>query len=354
MSVTLRRRTLRNGRVQLYLDIYVNGQRKREATKLSLNGDRFHNKETLRLAEILRAKRELEVQADATGLKSDIHKKTSFIDYMVGVAEKSRSKGARDSWYNGITKFKAFLDGRDVTFGQLTKGLIEDYKDFLLKGLHQNTAQKYLALIKTALYHAMRHDMITQNPAQFITIKKVETLPKFLTLDEVKLLAITECENQNVRNAFLFSCFAGLRYGDIQALKWENIKDGYLEFTQRKTGNSERFPLGVQATKILEEQREIGKSEKTVKEYPEGTVFFLPRQSTVDKALKRWAERAKIGKSISFHKGRHTFATLSLTFGVDLYTTSKLLGHRDLKTTQIYAKVVDEKKLQAVNMLPII
>jgi len=198
----------------------------------------------------------------------------------------------------------------------------------------------------------MRHEMISQNPAQFITIKKKETLPKFLTFDEVKKLASTSCENQSVRNAFLFSCFTGLRYGDMLTLKWEMINDGHLEFTQHKTGNSERFPLSAQAKKILCDQKNIGKSEKLEKEYPEGTVFFMPRQSTTDKALKRWAERSGIKKSISFHRARHTFATMALTVGVDLYTTSKLLGHRDLRTTQIYAKVVDEKKKQAVDMLP--
>jgi site-specific recombinase XerD len=209
-------------------------------------------------------------------------------------------------------------------------------------------------MIKTALYNAERHEMIQSNPARFITIKKVESLPKFLTFKEVKKLSETACENQSVRNAFLFSCFTGVRYGDVMRLTWDNIREKHLEFTQRKTGNSERMPLGKQALTILEEQKLVNCSEKVSKEFVEGTIFFLPRQSTTDKALKRWAERASLGKRISFHKARHTFATMVLTSGADLYTTSKLLGHRDFKTTQIYAKVVDEKKLEAVSMLPML
>jgi integrase len=145
-----------------------------------------------------------------------------------------------------------------------------------------------------------------------------------------------------------------LRYGDVVSLTWHNIQDGYIEFTQRKTKSSERLPLGEQALKILDFQRKIAKSDKIEKEYDDGIIFFMPRQSTTDKALKRWAERSGIGKSISFHKARHSFATLSLTFGVDIYTVSKLLGHKDLRNTQIYAKIVDEKKKLAVEMLPVL
>jgi site-specific recombinase XerD len=78
----------------------------------------------------------------------------------------------------------------------------------------------------------------------------------------------------------------------------------------------------------------------------------LPRQSTIDKQLKAWAKAAEIKKSVSMHKARHTFATLSLASGIDIYTTSKLLGHKNLATTQIYAQVIDEKKKRAVDMLP--
>ena len=81
-------------------------------------------------------------------------------------------------------------------------------------------------------------------------------------------------------------------------------------------------------------------------------VFKLGAQQTIDKAIRRWVKRAGIGKKISFHNARHSFATLALTNGVDIYTVSKLLGHKSLETTEIYARVIDEKKRQAVGMLP--
>ncbi len=354
MSVTLRKRVFPSGKTCLFLDIYQNGARRKELLKLYLTGDRFHNRETLRMAESIRAKRELELQASYHGLSAGLNRNANFVSYVRELRDKARSEGMKNCWDNVLARFISFAGGDTVVFGQLTRGYLENFKDYLLSEVSQNTAQKYFSILKTALYHAVRHDIILQNPAQFITIKKVDTLPKFLTLEEVRRLAATACENRNVRNAFLFSCFTGLRYGDILTLTWDKVKDNHLEFTQHKTGNSERLPLGAQAILMLEDQAQVGKGETVGKEYAEKTVFFMPRQSTTDKALKRWAERAALGKRLSFHKARHTFATLSLTYGVDLYTTSKLLGHRDLRTTQIYAKIIDEKKQQAVDLLPML
>jgi site-specific recombinase XerD len=130
------------------------------------------------------------------------------------------------------------------------------------------------------------------------------------------------------------------------------IRDGYLEFSQRKTGDAERLPLSDEAKRILKRQEGAQPSPNLHRTFPENAVFFMPKQSVVDKQLKKWAKDAGITKTISFHKSRHTFAPLALSSGVDLYTTSKLLGHRNIQTTQIYAKVVDEKKKQAVAMLP--
>jgi site-specific recombinase XerD len=306
------------------------------------------------MAEAIRAKRELELQASINGLIPSQNLKASFIAYMEMLADKCHSHNTRASWLNVINKLKIFMKRNDLLFGQITKGLMENFKDFLVQDVSQNTAQKYFAMTKTALYHAVRHELIQHNPAQYITIKKQETLPKFLTLDEIRKLAMTPCENQSIRNAFLFSCFTGLRYGDIVSLKWKNVVDGYLEFSQRKTSTPERMPMASQALKILEEQKNVERSVRIEQEYQENVVFYMPRQSTVDKALKRWGKRASITKTISFHKARHTFATLSLTCGNDLYTTSKLLGHKDLRSTQIYAKVTDEKKKLAVENLPTI
>lgn len=119
-------------------------------------------------------------------------------------------------------------------------------------------------------------------------------------------------------------------------------------------GRPERLPLGAQAIAILDEQSKTQRSERITVRQVENAVFPLPRQSTIDKELKKWGEDAEITKPMSMHKARHAFAVLSLSSGIDIYTTSKLLGHKNLATTQTYARVVDEKKREAVGMLPTI
>jgi site-specific recombinase XerD len=125
-----------------------------------------------------------------------------------------------------------------------------------------------------------------------------------------------------------------------------------LEYSQQKTGSPERLPLSAEAQEILKLQRKTAKSEKVTRETARDAVFQLHRPFTIDKVIKRWAAAAKIDKTVSMHKAKHTFAVLSLAAGVDIYTTSKLLGHKNLATTQIHAKVMDEKKKQALDMLP--
>lgn len=82
-----------------------------------------------------------------------------------------------------------------------------------------------------------------------------------------------------------------------------------------------------------------------------GKIFTLPRSSTINSDIKRWAERAGVDKKLTYHVSRHTYATLLITKGVDVYTVSKLLGHKSVRTTQIYADVIDKKKVEAVNLL---
>jgi integrase len=194
------------------------------------------------------------------------------------------------------------------------------------------------------------------NPALDVAIKKQATRREFLTLEELEKLAATPCGNEDTKAAFLFSAFSGLRYSDVKALTWDKVKrvngTRLLEYTQTKTGEPETLPLSAEAAAILEGQQNARISTRIRTKINGDAVFKLGAQQTIDKAIRRWVKRAGIRKKISFHNARYTFATLSLTHGVDLYTLSKLLGHKSISTTEIYAKVVDQKKRQAVGMLP--
>ncbi len=152
--------------------------------------------------------------------------------------------------------------------------------------------------------------------------------------------------NQEVKDAFLFSCFTGLRYSDVVNLTWDNISNDKIEFKQRKTGGVEYLPISQTAKDILVNSQNSKNKSKFI--------FDVPTKVGIFKHIKKWVKDAGIKKRVSFHTARHTFATMALTQGVDLYTVSKLLGHKDISTTQVYAKIIDSKKDEAVNKLPIL
>lgn len=157
----------------------------------------------------------------------------------------------------------------------------------------------------------------------------------------MNILASTPCEKEVLKRAALFSALTGLRHSDIQKLHLKEISiendSVKLHFTQKKTKGVEYMPISQQAFQLCGETR-----------LPEQFVFEdLTDPSWISRPLKKWIESANIKKNITFHCFRHTFATLQLSNGTDIYTVSKMLGHTNVKTTQIYAKVVDEKKNKA-------
>ncbi|MDP2884362.1 MAG: site-specific integrase, partial [Ignavibacteria bacterium] len=343
MSVALRKRKLPSGRTQLYLDIYRAGNRSTEALGFFLEkNDRFQNRETMKMAEEIRAKRQLDFQADAHGLSGTHNRKASFIKYLEAQKELRKKPRTKALWRISTTHFSDFAGG-GVVFGDLTPQLFEKFKIYLLNRVGANSAHSYFAHIKTALNQAVKDNILAVNPAK-ATIRKTETLPVHLSIKEIRKLAKTPCGNDQVKQAFLFSCFSGLRFSDVERLTWDKVKDDYLEYTQIKTGAPERLPLSSEALRILRKQKKAKPSPNIQREFPSNTVFFMPIQVGVDRHLKNWGKAAEIVKPLSFHKARHSFATIALSSGIDIYTVSKLLGHKNLATTQIYAKVVDETK----------
>lgn len=170
---------------------------------------------------------------------------------------------------------------------------------------------------------------------------------EYLTIEELRRLMNEPCSNEQVKKAFIFSCFAGLRLSDVRTLTWRNVlksSDGktvYVHVFMQKTQKSNNVPLSNEALACL-----------IKKENLDEPIFVLPASdATINYHLKRWVKAAGIDKTISFHVARHTFATMTLTAGGDLYTTSRLLGHTNIHSTEIYADVVMERRTQAVNLL---
>ncbi len=257
-----------------------------------------------------------------------------------------------------LKKLKNFVAQKPIktTFDRLEHNtkFFQEFADYLVSNLKSpNSAWTYFARLKVVLNNAVRERIIIQSPAKNIRIKMREIEKTYLTIDELGILVKTKCRYEIIKLAFLFSCFTGLRLSDIKKLQWKDIKKDSnntttLHFRQKKTGGVEYFPLNQTAIDLMNSTIET----PNVFPHPETLIFPMPYISKIERALYSWKKKAKINKHITFHCGRHTFAVNSISSGVDIFTVSKLLGHKDLKTTMVYAKVVDSKLNEAVNKLP--
>ena len=347
MTVKLRKRKLANGNESLYLDIYQSGKRAYEFLGLYLTKDKTASKGTLELAKAIQAKRLVEIQNSEYGFVPHFKKKANFVDYFARLAQgKPKDETACN---NTLKHLQDFTSGR-IQFSAVTDDWLETFKAYLVTKVSQNTAHTYFSKIKAALRQAVKEKIILSNPGDLVSQIMMQDMERtFLELGEIEKLAQTPCRDHGVKRAFLFSCFTGLRLSDIKALEWNNIKGDVLEFRQRKTKGFEYLHLSTMAKQILTERLN-----SKILNMQNTTVFNVPSPTQLGRVLKQWCKDAGINKRVTFHTSRHTFATLALTQGVDLYTVSKLLGHKTIQATQIYAKIVDEKKKAAMESLPVI
>lgn len=356
--VRIREKKLRNGNTSLYLAIYVDGKREYEFLKLYLRPentkqDKAINRETLALANAIKAQRVIDIQQGRFGFRAT-KSKVPLSEYMAQLAHKSKSDGNLRTWMSCIKRIKAYNQG-DIMISDITTNWVRGFSEYLQTApkdrltLKTNTANMYFSKLKTALKQARIDGLINDDIALGVKAPpKGETNREYLTLDEIKKLAVTECRHSEIKRAFLFSCLTGLRRSDIVKLTWGEISqhDGRTRiiFRQKKTGGMEYLDITQQAAELIGER---GKAK------PDDTVFgYIHYMYSTNANLREWCLRAGIDKHITFHSGRHTFAVLMLSLGTEIYTVSKLLGHRNLATTQIYAKIVDKKKQEAVDKIP--
>jgi len=320
-----------------------------------------HNSETLKIAENIRLK--YENQLNKPEIYSDYEKQQlrikeigerDFIQYFKVLADKKEGTN-RGNWISAISYLESFTGGR-LAFADLKESLINEYRDFLLSTnsirsdkapLARNSAVSYFNKLRAALSQAYKDDLLHVDlNGRIDAIKVGETRREYLTLEELNRLVKTPCNDDTLKRAALFSALTGLRISDIKKMVWaeiEFVKDqGYfLNFTQQKTAGVEYYPISEQSVELLGDRR--GPGDKVFEN--------LNNSAYSNKHLAQWIGASGITKAITFHCFRNTFATQQLFNGTDIYTVSKMLGHKDLKTTQIYAKIVDEAKRKAANSI---
>lgn len=325
----------------------MNGKRSYEFLNLHLTRNKSANKETLALANNIMAKRQLEINSSTHGFTPAFKKKYDFVQYFYeSMPENDRLYKKR--YHSAYSHIQKYTKG-SIQISQIDEVWIEGFLTHLLKTLSANSALKYLDYVKAILHKAVREKIIGTNPFVYFKtkVKPTEVKKDYLELEELQTLSKTKCNQENIKDAFLFSCFTGLRLSDTRNLTWDNIKEKQIKYTQKKTKSHEYLPLSSTAHEILKRYKQ-----KRADEESSSLIFNLPSQQVVSVNLKKWGNDAGINKQITFHIARHTFATLTLTSGADLFTVSKLLGHSNIRPTQTYAKVVDATKVKAVNNLP--
>ena len=374
MGVKLREKKLKNGQVSFYLDIYHNKRRWYEFLEIHIQKGKLlqEDKDKKRLAQEIRAKREHELIVDDNGLIDKRKKQACLIQFFEHYMQDGHNLTVNQGM---LYQLKLFTDNKAFPFSKLSPYWFKEVEKFLLGRVSNNSAQRYINSLVSVINEAVRRKIITSNPYYDIPpsqkLKIQEVFRNAFTIEQLQHLANTPCDiNPQIKQAYFFSCFTGLRWSDINPLRWDEIivkeiegqQQWFLYFEQEKTKGIEYLPLSNNAIDILKERKREHKELQTnTTENP----YVFPslkeeanmniKYQSVRRALKKWAKAAGIDeKKLHFHSGRHTFATNVLESSPegDLYTVSKLLGHKSIQSTQVYAKVRDKRKLAAVKALP--
>lgn len=270
---------------------------------------------------------------------------TSFLDFYREEVMKSLMKeSSKNNHLTTLTLLQEFK--KRVLFSDISYEFITQFEQFMIsKGYHPNTIAKHMKHLKRHINTAINKELIEYKQYAFrkYRIKTVESSHTHLTPEELELLEKLKlnkrfARHQQTLDAFLFCCYAGLRYSDFVSLTPENLveinQSTWLIYKSIKTGIEVRLPLYL----LFE-----GKALDILQKYTENLADFfkLRNNSNVNKELALIAHLAGVNKRISFHTARHTNATLLIFSGVNITTVQKLLGHKNVRTTQIYTNIMD-------------
>ena len=372
IKVTLREKPLKSDKVSLYLDYYppiilpdTGKKTRREFLNLYIEKnpktpeEKKQNKETLQLANGVRSKREVQIRNREFGFKDNVNISIDFLNFYKNIVTGYYNKGSKsqyNTWQSSYNHFEHFCSDK-ITTADLDSNFVKRYRNYLLnaeinrnlmevKNLSRNTASTYFKHFIYVLREGYKEGFIEKDLAKNAEyIKEEETQREYLTEEELKKLWNTPIKKEVIKHMAMFSALSGLRFVDVRNLQWENIYQDkhqgyYIQLREQKTNSTKNHPINETAYSILKMQNTN-----------EGFVFRNIEYTQVSRPMKDWLTASGIKKKISFHNFRHSYATLQLANGTDIYTVSKLLGHKNVTTTQIYTKVLDKNKIEAANRI---
>lgn len=366
--VYLRSRLRKDGVSSLFLRATINGVRKDEYLKLYLvpertKADREKNRETLALAESIKAQRIVELQQKKFGIDAPIAKDVLFYDFMQTII--GRKDGTtKTSWQNCRSHILRYDPNLRLKIADITQRWVRGFRDYLdekamqwdiddrkrdveTRPLAQGTKALMFQKFCTVFSLAVKEGIISQNPTLNVErFKEPESDREFLTVEEMRHLATVPAPSEALGRAFFFSCLTGMRWSDIKKLTWQEVQKigdvTRIVFRQQKTRSQEYLDINDQAVSLLGERGEDD----------ERVFAGLGAIQNERIGVTAWVKSAGINKHITFHCARHSFAIMMLDAGVDLYTLSKLMGHKSIESTQIYAKILDKHKQAAITLIP--
>ena len=324
--------------------------------------ERQQNKETLELAKKIRFEKGQQLLESVEGYRLKKDRDINFLDYFQSYID-SYTKKDINMIKIALSRFKDFLKEtpeynkfmKRIKPEQITRDMVEAYTEYLQTRSKGEGARSLYARFKKVIKYAVEHDVMAKNPCTGIVIKVDDQQLKkdVLSTDEIQTLIATHYkqENPNIRRAFIFCLYCGLRFCDVKDLTFKNVdySNKLLKFEQNKTkGHSANsgvvIPLNDGLLKLIGEPTDSGNRDEVI--------FPLPTYEACLKAVGRWVKRAGIEKHISWHCARHSFAVNILNNGANIKTVASLLGHSGLKHTEKYTRAIDSLKQEAINSLP--
>lgn len=372
LPVKIRLKKLANGNSSIYLDIYQDGERVYEFLKLYLipetdTAAKRANKKAIQLAETIQAQRIVQINTSTHGLKNTKERSRILLRNYVFTYGETKTGTTKQS-FNSLLYHLHRYDPNDTQIGKVDKAYIIGFIDYLKNSIIEHTERHkgktlskrsqayYFKCLNMVLNEAVTDEIIENNP--ILQIKKnnrpqsgKNTKREYLTSEELQRFAETQHPNDLLKRAFMIGCLTGLRHSDIRQMTWANvgiIRKGVkcISLIQEKTDEAVDIPLNNNILKWLPEQGEAQENDLVF-----DGLMSLGRSNEI---LPKWAEMAGIQKHLTFHISRHTFAVTALQNGVDLYTTSKLLGHQSVKITEIYAECLNTTKREAMKKLEVL
>lgn len=312
-----------------------------------------HNRQALALLETKKSQLIIERQAIGSSFIPSHKFKANFLEYYADYVEQNKRKANRHL-SNSFTQFKLFVNSDFISPVDITENFCKRFRQFLLDKFTGETPGGYYTRFKWVINAAQSDGYFQINPTAKVFAKSNPStrLKENLEVDEYLMLINTPCINEDVKAAFIFSCYTGLRWVDVKKMEWKDIRDNILttRIIQAKTGRPVTLTLHPIAKNILEKQRKKfenadGKSQ---------VVFVLPTLNGANKTLDKWVNNAGIEKYITWSCARLSFSILLQDKNVDDATVAYLLGHTSTEQVRkTYKRHRPKDQSASISHLPV-